>query len=227
MIVKNEAARLRDCLDSVQGWVDEMVIVDTGSQDETIAIAQSFEATIYQFEWCDDFAAARNFSLQWVKSDWVLVLDADEVFLPNAIPRLDKAMRSPDTLLITLLREEVGAKQGPLSLISRLFRHHPEIQFKRPYHELVDDSVAKIQAQDPRWKIERLGIPAIQHFGYQQAVVDGKAKSERAKKLLERGIRQYPHDAYLYSKLGGLQWELQAYETAQKTLEQGLSIGWQ
>jgi tetratricopeptide (TPR) repeat protein len=224
MIVKNEAARIRDCLESVEGWVDEMVIVDTGSEDETIAIAQSFHPKLYQFDWCDDFAAARNFSLQWVESDWVLVLDADEVFLPEAIPALDEAMRSPDTLLITLLREEVGAKQGPVSLVSRLFRNHPGLQFKRPYHELVDDSVAEIQAQEPRWKVESLSISAIRHFGYQQAVVNQKAKAQRAQLLLEKGIQQYPEDAYLYSKLGGLQWDLQEYETAQKTLEQGLSL---
>lgn len=224
MIVKNEAARLRNCLGSVQDWVDEMVIVDTGSKDETIAIAQSFGAKVHHFDWCDDFAAARNFSLQWVESDWILVLDADEVMLPEAIPVLEDVMRSPHALLINLLREEVGARQGPLSLVSRLFRNHPDIAFKRPYHELVDDSITQIQAQEPDWTIETLSNPAIRHFGYQDDLLRGRAKHERSQRLLEKGIQQYPQDAYLHSKLGGLQCDLKQYEQARTTLETGLAL---
>ena len=224
MIVKNEAPRLRVCLESVQGWVDEMVIVDTGSEDDTIAIAKSFEAKVYTFDWCDDFAAARNFSLQWVDSDWVLVLDADEVMLPEALPLLNQAMEDDNTLLINLLREEVGAKQGPLSLISRLFRNHPQLQFRRPYHELIDDSVAELQSQEPHWKIESLAIPAIRHDGYDPARLKEKDKLQRAKTLLEKGIEQYPHDAYLHSKLGGLYWDFKDYKAAESTLKKGLEL---
>ncbi|MEM9137860.1 MAG: glycosyltransferase [Cyanobacteria bacterium P01_F01_bin.42] len=224
MIVKNEAARLPDCLKSVQGWVDEMVIVDTGSSDNTVEIARSFGAAVHHFAWTDDFAEARNYSLQKVESDWVLVLDADEVMLPDAIARLDAIMRSPNTLLITLLREEVGAKQGPLSLISRLFRNHPEIKFRRPYHELVDDSISSLQAQDSRWRVETLDIPAIRHFGYQEDVIQSQEKYERLQRLLAKAVRQYPEDAYLRSKLGGLQCDLKMYAQARTTLEAGLAL---
>jgi len=78
MIVKNEEAALAHCLESVKDLVDEMVIVDTGSTDNTIAIAQEFGARVYHFQWCDDFSAARNESLKYCKGDWILVLDADE-----------------------------------------------------------------------------------------------------------------------------------------------------
>ena len=224
MIVKNEADRLGNCLASVKDWVDDIVIVDTGSEDETIAIAESFGANIHHFEWCDDFAAARNYALQWVQSDWVLVLDADEVMVPTAVPPLTEMMRSPNTILINLLREEVGAKQSPFSLVSRLFRHHSDIQFRRPYHELVDDSISQIQEREPQWTIENLNGPAIQHFGYQETLIQSESKYERSQRLLEKGIQQYPKDAYLYSKLGGLQWDLKAYEQARTTLEQGLTL---
>ena len=78
MIVKNESANLARCLRSVQALVDEMVVVDTGSTDDTVAIAESFGARIGHFPWCDDFAAARNESLRLCTGDWVLVLDGDE-----------------------------------------------------------------------------------------------------------------------------------------------------
>lgn len=78
MIVKNEAAHLARCLASVQAWVDEIILVDTGSTDETIAIAESFQARIFSFAWCNDFAAARNVSLAQAQGEWIFVIDADE-----------------------------------------------------------------------------------------------------------------------------------------------------
>ena len=74
MIVKNEEAYLADCLASAKPFVDEMVIVDTGSTDRTVEIAERFGAKVFHFPWCDDFAAARNESLRHASGDWILVL---------------------------------------------------------------------------------------------------------------------------------------------------------
>src|ERR1035437_8094177 len=78
MIVKNEARCLARCLRSVQAIVDEIVIVDTGSTDDTLQIARDFHARIFHFSWVDDFSAARNQALAKATGDWVLVFDADE-----------------------------------------------------------------------------------------------------------------------------------------------------
>lgn len=78
MIVKNEERNLRRCLQSVKNYVTEIVIVDTGSTDQTRAIAQSFGAQLYDFIWTDNFADARNFSLEHSSGDWILWMDADE-----------------------------------------------------------------------------------------------------------------------------------------------------
>lgn len=79
MIVKNEERHLRRCLESLQGLMDEMIIVDTGSMDQTIEIAKSYTDNVYQFDWGDDFSAARNFALSKATKDYVYVADADEV----------------------------------------------------------------------------------------------------------------------------------------------------
>ena len=79
MITKNEEQFLADCLNSVKNIVDEIILVDTGSSDKTVEIAKSFEAKIHFFEWCDDFAAARNESLKYATKEWILILDADEI----------------------------------------------------------------------------------------------------------------------------------------------------
>ena len=78
MIVKNEEERLGDILSDIRNVVDEICIVDTGSSDGTIALAESFGARIERFPWCNDFSAARNHSLACAKSDYLLWLDADD-----------------------------------------------------------------------------------------------------------------------------------------------------
>jgi glycosyltransferase involved in cell wall biosynthesis len=83
-IVKNESANLARCLESVRPFVDEMVVVDTGSTDDTVAIAQSYGATVHSFSWCDNFAVARNYACSQVSGDWILVLDADEELIAQS-----------------------------------------------------------------------------------------------------------------------------------------------
>ena len=78
MIVKNEQRWLEDCLNSVKDLVDEMIIVDTGSQDNTVEIAHRFGAKVFDHPWNGDFSEARNHSLGYATGDWILVLDADE-----------------------------------------------------------------------------------------------------------------------------------------------------
>ena len=78
MIIRNEQYYLADCLDSIKEIVDEIVIVDTGSTDQGKNIAQSFGARVFDFPWCDDFAAARNESLRHSRGEWILYIDADE-----------------------------------------------------------------------------------------------------------------------------------------------------
>lgn len=79
MIVKNEERVLRRCLDSLSGLMDEIILVDTGSTDRTKEIAGEYSCKIYDFEWVDDFAAARNFSFSKAEMDYIYVADADEV----------------------------------------------------------------------------------------------------------------------------------------------------
>ena len=79
MIVKNEEDILARCLDSLKGLMDEIIIVDTGSTDRTKEIAANYTDKIYDFSWCDDFAAARNFSFSKATKEYIYAPDADEV----------------------------------------------------------------------------------------------------------------------------------------------------
>ncbi|MEB3292596.1 MAG: glycosyltransferase [Synechococcales bacterium] len=225
MIVKNEATYLPACLQSVQGLVDEIVIVDTGSTDETMAIAQSYGAQVFSFAWCDDFAAARNDALRRVQGDWVLVLDADEVLLPAVVPLIQAAIAQPNHLVVNLVRQELGTRQSPYTLVSRLFRRHPALTFCRPYHEGIDDSVAELLQQQPDWQIIQLAETAIQHHGYQAEVIQTRNKSVTAKRIMEGYLKQVPKDAYICSKLGALYIDLGDRSAGLELLQRGLSTG--
>ena len=95
VIARDEEAMLPDCLASVRGVVDEIVVVDTGSKDATPAIAANAGARVVERAWDDDFSAARNAGLEACSGDWVLVLDADERLAPGAGKALRRALRDP------------------------------------------------------------------------------------------------------------------------------------
>lgn len=162
MIVKNEAFFLRRCLEQAAPHVDEIVVVDTGSSDDTRAIAGEFTEHVYDYTWQDDFAAARNFSLRQASGDWIIVLDADEVIAPEDWTRIRALMADPDRDAYLLIqynysrrpldrnwvpldartpysRDYVGYRPNP---IGRLFRNRDDIRYQGRVHEVIDRSVA-------------------------------------------------------------------------------------
>lgn len=225
MIVKNEEKALPSCLSSVKDVVDEMVVLNTGSTDRTSEIAREFGARVYHFEWCNDFSAARNESLKYVQGDWVLVLDADEVLVPEIVPTLKQAIKCDRYLLINLLRQEIGAQQSPYSLVSRLFRNHPDICFSRPYHALVDDSVSLILSQKPDWQVGYLPEVAILHSGYQKSAIAQANKFSKAQAAMEGFLACHPKDPYVCSKLGALYVQTGFVARGIELLERGLTCG--
>jgi len=203
-IVKNEAESLPACLRSAIDAVDEIIVLDTGSTDDTVAVARSLGARVHHFQWCDDFAAARNESLKYAGGEWILVLDADERLVPGAISSLKQAIESEAHVSINLIRQEVGATQSPYSLVSRLFRNRPDIRFSRPYHAIVDDSIAALLQREPCWQIGSLPEIAILHEGYHPDAIAQQNKLARARAAMERFLAEHPTDPYVCSKLGAL-----------------------
>lgn len=223
MIVKNEAENLPRCLESVRSAVDEIVLVDTGSTDETVAIAHTFGARVYSFPWTGDFSAARNESLKHATSDWILVLDADEALVAEVAPLLRQAMQQSNYLVINLLRHEIGAIQSPYSLVSRLFRRHPAIQFSRPYHAMIDDSVTALRQREPHWQIVDITETAILHYGYEPGAIASRDKLQIARSTMESYLAQHPNDPYECSKLGALYVQMGELERGIELLKQGLA----
>ncbi|WP_103670870.1 glycosyltransferase [Pseudanabaena sp. BC1403] len=204
LIVKNEEQRLPQCLESLRSLADEIIIVDTGSSDHTVAIAKKYQARVFHFEWCDDFSQARNYAIAQVKGKWILVIDADEVLEQSEIATLQEVMQREDCLAVNLLRSEIDAKQAPYSLVLRLFRNHPAIKFTGFYHESIDQSVVALQAQEPDWQVLNVEVPVLLHYGYTDSEIQLKHKYEFAKQLMHKHLEAFPNDSYMLNKLGAL-----------------------
>lgn len=134
MIVKNEAEVIRACLESVKD-ADKIYIADTGSEDDTVKICKEYTKHVYHFEWCDDFAAARNFILNKCNTDVVLSIDADEV-LTTGIDKIKTLINSYD------FQKYLGATVETQTEIERLvqvriFKNIEQIQWEGAIHELI------------------------------------------------------------------------------------------
>jgi tetratricopeptide (TPR) repeat protein len=138
LIVRNQARTLKRCLESVKAMAEalelEIVVVDTGSTDESLAIAQSFTERVYAFKWCDDFSAARNYGLDQAQGDWILCLDGDEWLDPASAEKLPAFLASLEPgqpLGFSFL----APAPGQTYFKRALFSNQPEIRFKGRVHE--------------------------------------------------------------------------------------------
>ncbi|OMF83898.1 hypothetical protein BK146_32420 [Paenibacillus sp. FSL R7-0333] len=143
MIVRNEEQSLGRCLSSVADLVDELVIVDTGSTDRTKTIAASFGANIYDYEWIQDFAAARNYSFSKATCEYIMWLDADDVIEETDHERLKalKATLSSEyhsvSMAYILSTDDEGKPTASLRR-NRLFRRDCQFQWSGAVHEFVE-----------------------------------------------------------------------------------------
>jgi tetratricopeptide (TPR) repeat protein len=222
LIVRNEGHRLASCLASLEGFADEIVVLDTGSDDDTMAVARRCGAAVHELPWPGDFAPARNHALGLVRGDWVLVLDADERLRGEAREPLRRLMAEPDLLVVNLLRRELGAAQSPFSSVSRLFRRHPGLRWNRGYHATIDDSVADLLVREPHWRVVTCNEPALLHEGYRPELLADGRKATRLRQAMEAELRERPGDPYACAKLGAL--EVSEGNSARGTalLEEGL-----
>lgn len=188
LIVRDEEQNLPLCLDALAPFVDEVCVLDTGSRDGTLDVARAAGAVVGEFEWCDDFAAARNASLELASSDWVLVVDADELLDPESAVDLRACLEADDEVQAWLvwidnLIEAPRSGESPrLSSVAipRLFRRRPELRYARPVHESIMESLEALGAQDPSPSALRLV-----HSGYLPAVVRERGKRERNLAILD------------------------------------------
>ena len=200
LIVKNEHNHLERCLNSLKGVCDEVVVVDTGSTDDTVEIAERMGARLGSFEWCDDFAAARNVSLDLATGNWVLWIDADEELTADSANSIREAIIRPHFAgfyirIVNFMGDDGDANQYVHTPV-RLFRHIPEIRFAGRIHEQV------LQSFDENGFVAAtLANATINHYGYRTAVMEEKDKIARTISMLEKEVREHPRDPFHWFNL--------------------------
>jgi tetratricopeptide (TPR) repeat protein len=201
LIVRDEARHLPDCLASIRDVVDDIVVVDTGSVDDSPAIAAAYGARVYHRAWDDDFAAARNAGLDRCESEWILYIDADERLDPVPRPTVEALLGdAPEVAFRLLLRPWIGAT--PYREY-RLWRNDPRIRFEGVIHEKVVPAIHAVADADHR-PIGRCDL-LLNHVGYEG---DQTRKHHRNLPLLRRQVQTDPGNLFnwhhLFRVLSGL-----------------------
>ncbi len=201
-IVRNEADLLPRMLDSVKRFVDEIVIVDTGSTDDTVAVARRYTDKVITTRFEDDFAAVRNLSLASATKDWILVLDADEWLEPGAGEAIVAAIENRRVCGYYLkFLNHLGGDRIHQCGILRLFRRDPSIRFEFCIHEQVIPSLIGY-AKRRGMKLGPLDSAVVHHDGYLKQRVLDRDKDARNMRLFQRQIELHPNHAYSWYKYG-------------------------
>ncbi|GJQ60184.1 MAG: glycosyltransferase [Candidatus Scalindua sp. AMX11] len=185
MIVKNEEKFLPMCLDSVRDYVDEIIIVDTGSADRTVEIAKSYNAKVYHHAWENSFSKARNYSLKYATSEWILILDADEEIDKIYAPRLKEVLNDDRTnvILLPVFSKSYKGKSLGVGNSERIFRNHLGFRYEGIVHNIL-------QCSGP---FKKSNIK-VHHYGYNLDERQMVKKFQRTSTLLQNQIREKPED---------------------------------
>jgi glycosyltransferase involved in cell wall biosynthesis len=192
LIVKNEEPNIGRCLESVREIADQIVVVDTGSDDNTKTIAASHGAEVYEHTWKDDFSEARNKCLEFARGDWVLFLDADEELASGSAQTLKEDMAKPNILGYRLPLENVGSPLHGCNYVPRLVRNAPGLHFIGKIHETIHASVLVVMKQ---WNMDQvIGKTKILHHGYKPEELKRKNKIKRNLALYKEALEELPDE---------------------------------
>ena len=219
IIAKNEEKRIERCLASIKPYGFEIVVVDTGSTDRTKEIASRYADKILDFAWCDDFSAARNFSLREAANNWIFMLDCDEWIKEIDVDELNYFRKNHSDSVGAISRENLVTERGQLVLnntdyTERFFN-------KKLYHYtgIIHEQLTPIRGKEFPCLLLHT---TIEHTGYDMTPEERIAKSERNLTLLHKQLEQEPENPYVYYQLGKGYEIVKDYESACEYYGKGL-----
>lgn len=220
IIAKNEEVHLEECLKRLVPYDFEIVFVDTGSTDQTIAVAEKYTDRIFHFDWCDDFSAARNFCMEKASHDWILSIDCDEYIEKIDLSALGRCMEEhPDCAGRILIRNRFlcgGQTAFEQTRVSRLAN--------RRYFHFTGTIHEQLERRDHHAKTVYDAPVTILHVGYDETEADMQEKSRRNITLLTAQLDKEGPDPYLYFQLGQCYRRLGEAEKAFESFDAGLSM---
>ncbi len=221
MIVKNEEKNIKRCLDSIESIADEIIIVDTGSNDETLNICSNYNAKVINHKWNNDFSEARNVSLEYATKDYILFLDADEEISKEDLKKL-KALLSSKKLaegyFFRLTNIINGIEVGEY-VVFRFFKNKKKYRFRGKVHEQIANC---IQKHNKDKCIENIDIK-IYHYGYDPNKVNIESKYKRNMGILNTYTEE-EKDAYYFYVLGNEYARITDFKSAIESYEKSLDL---
>ncbi len=204
MIVRDSVRTLDSCLNSIRPWVDEMIVVDTGSIDDTPQIAARYGAKVFHFRWCDDFAAARNESLRYATGEWLFWMDSDDTIDETNGRKLrelaNQTLERTPTAYVMQVHCPGPEIDGCRSLTSvdhvKMFRNRPELKFEGRIHEQILAAIRRIGGEVVWTDL------FLVHSGSDQSLEGRKRKHERDLRLLEMELADHPNHPFVLFNLG-------------------------
>ena len=202
MIVKNEEDNIEQALSWGKDIVSEQIVVDTGSTDRTVELAQQLGAKVYHFSWIDDFSAAKNFAISKAECEWIALLDADEYFSKEDAGKLKLILsqledKPYDGLATKWIHLEDDKTIKMIDAQVRIFRNRPGLRYHRRIHEYLawEDGTGISYWQDTE------GL-SLFHTGYQGQAFEQKKKSGRNRKLILEELKNNPEDYEMMGYMG-------------------------
>jgi GT2 family glycosyltransferase/tetratricopeptide (TPR) repeat protein/2-polyprenyl-3-methyl-5-hydroxy-6-metoxy-1,4-benzoquinol methylase len=226
MIVRDNARTLPACLESIRPWVDEMVIVDTGSVDETPQIAEAYGGRLFHFPWCDDFSAARNESLRHAQGEWLFWMDSDDTIpweCGRGLRRLVERRIPPNVFaFVVQVHCPSGGNVGDPALDAtavdhvKLFRNRPDIRFDGRIHEQLLAALRRAGG-DVAWS-----DLYVVHSGSDQSPAGQRKKFERDIRILELELSERPEHPFTLFNLGMTHLHAGRYSEAARYLRRSI-----
>jgi len=209
MIVKDAEETIENAILSAMPVVDQIVVLDTGSTDSTPVICTKIGAEVHFFEWNNSFADARNHLLNFIRTDWVLFLDADEALGADTFLRYrflldDEKYGGIRTKIINILDDGKAASEH---FFPRIFRSHKDIKYSGRIHEQINDSILSLG-----YKIADSGI-VINHFGYKK---HDPQRISRNRKMIIQELAETPEDPWLMYHLAETEFADKNFDQAHK-----------
>jgi len=212
LIVRDEESVLGACLASLERIVDEIVIVDTGSVDGSLTIAQRHGARLFHRQWDDDFSAARNLSLEKASSRWILYIDADERLTGIDRHGMERLLAEADEVAFRILLRPHSAMTPYLEY--RLWRNDPRIRFEGAIHERVVPAIHAVGDADRRPVSDSTAM-LLEHVGYEG---DQRRKHLRNLPMLTRFVHEQPEHLFARHHLATVLDGLDRHDEAEAAL---------
>ncbi len=207
MIVKDGSETLEAALRSAKKYCSQLVVVDTGSHDHSKDIAYKFGSEVFTFEWTDSFSEARNYALSKMRTDWILVLDSDEVLSKIDVGVLKNADENIGGLTVQIVNalSEDDDLHFSTHRYTRIFRNNYGFRFEGRIHEQIRGSI-----EHKQFKIADSDF-VINHYGYNKI---NQTKLARNQKLLQMDFADKPDDAFTMYHLAHTLHARKEYENA-------------